>query len=117
MLTVVPSVDDPQRHPYRVWLCEDDIVAVVVAFDNGTSVMNCVSTTVPMPWTVAFTRPLASVCTPATYFDERMMDFIAQGAGEELLDLPPDELRVAMNKYLDKDPTSSSTEAPRTPTA
>ena len=68
MLTVVPSVDDPQRHPYRVWLCEDDIVAVVVAFDNGTSVTNLVSTTVPMPWTVAFTRPLASVCTPLTYF-------------------------------------------------
>ena len=32
------------------------------------------------------------------------MDFIAQGAGEELLDMSPDELRVAMNKYLDKGP-------------
>ena len=29
--------------------------------------------------------PLFSNATPATYFDERMMDFIAQGAGEELL--------------------------------
>ena len=48
--------------------------------------------------------PLFSNSTPATYFDERMMDFIAQGAGEELLDLSPDELRVAMNKYLDKGP-------------
>src|SRR5580765_1085311 len=48
--------------------------------------------------------PLFSNSTPATYFDERMMDFIAQGAGEELLELPPDELRVAMNKYLDKGP-------------
>jgi imidazolonepropionase-like amidohydrolase len=48
--------------------------------------------------------PLFSNSTPSTYFDERMMDFIAQGAGEELLDLPPDELRVAMNKYLDKGP-------------
>lgn len=48
--------------------------------------------------------PLFSNSTPTTYFDERMMDFIAQGAGEELLDLPPDELRVAINKYLDKGP-------------
>jgi imidazolonepropionase-like amidohydrolase len=48
--------------------------------------------------------PLFSNSTPATYFDERMMDFIAQGAGEELLDLSPDELRVAINKYLDKGP-------------
>jgi imidazolonepropionase-like amidohydrolase len=48
--------------------------------------------------------PLFSNATPATYFDERMMDFIAQGAGEELLDLSPDELRVAINKYLDKGP-------------
>src|SRR5215468_2646335 len=48
--------------------------------------------------------PLFSNATPATYFDERMMDFIAQGAGEELLLLAPDSLRVAINKYLDKGP-------------
>ena len=48
--------------------------------------------------------PLFSNATPNTYFDERMMDFIAQGAGEELLDLSPDELRVAIDAYLDKGP-------------
>jgi imidazolonepropionase-like amidohydrolase len=48
--------------------------------------------------------PLFSNATPDTYFDERMMDFIAQGAGEELLAMPPDELRVAIDAYLDKGP-------------
>src|SRR4029453_19127496 len=48
--------------------------------------------------------PLFSNATPATYFDEQMMDFIAQGSGEELLDLSPDELRFAIDKYLDKGP-------------
>jgi len=48
--------------------------------------------------------PLFSNATPTTYFDERMMDFISQGAGEELLELAPDDLRVAINKYLDKGP-------------
>ena len=48
--------------------------------------------------------PLFSNAAPTTYFDERMMDFIAQGSGEELLDMSPDELRVAMRAYLDKRP-------------
>jgi imidazolonepropionase-like amidohydrolase len=48
--------------------------------------------------------PLFSNATPTTYFDEQMMDFIAQGSGEELLDMSPDELRVAMRRYLDKGP-------------
>jgi len=48
--------------------------------------------------------PLFSNATPTTFFDEQMMDFIAQGAGEELLDLPPDSLRIAIGKYLDKGP-------------
>jgi imidazolonepropionase-like amidohydrolase len=48
--------------------------------------------------------PLFSNATPTTFFDERMMDFIAQGSGEELLDMSPDELRVAMRAYLDKGP-------------
>ena len=48
--------------------------------------------------------PLFSNATPATYFDEQMMDFIAQGSGEELLELSPDSLRVAIDKYLDKGP-------------
>jgi len=37
-------------------------------------------------------------------FQEQFNDFITQGAGEELMDLTPDELRGAINKYLDKGP-------------
>ncbi|MCI0434010.1 MAG: amidohydrolase family protein [Gemmatimonadetes bacterium] len=48
--------------------------------------------------------PLFSNAAPETYFDEQMMDFIAQGSGEELIEMAPDELRVAINKYLDKGP-------------
>lgn len=48
--------------------------------------------------------PLFSNATPDTYFDEQMMDFIAQGAGEELLAMGPSELRQAINAYLDKGP-------------
>ena len=48
--------------------------------------------------------PLFSNATPTTYFDEQMMDFIAQGSGEELIEMSPDELRVAIRKYLDKGP-------------
>jgi imidazolonepropionase-like amidohydrolase len=48
--------------------------------------------------------PLFSNATPTTYFDEQMMDFIAQGSGEELLEMSPDELRGAIGKYLDKGP-------------
>lgn len=39
-----------------------------------------------------------------TLFQEQMNDAITQGAGEDLADLPPDELRLAINKYLDKGP-------------
>jgi imidazolonepropionase-like amidohydrolase len=39
-----------------------------------------------------------------TLFQEQMNDAIAQGAGEELKDLTPAELRVAINRYLDKGP-------------
>jgi len=48
--------------------------------------------------------PLFSNATPTTFFDERMMDFIAQDAGEELLEMSPDSLRKAINAYLDKGP-------------
>jgi len=37
-------------------------------------------------------------------FDEQMNDFFTQGTGEELLHMTPEELRVAMNRYLDKGP-------------
>lgn len=39
-----------------------------------------------------------------TLFQEQMNDYVAQGAGEELKDLQPEELRVAIGKYLDKGP-------------
>ncbi|MFQ5742156.1 MAG: amidohydrolase family protein [Acidobacteriota bacterium] len=37
-----------------------------------------------------------------TLFQERVNDLIGQGAGEELMNLTPAELRVAINDYLDK---------------
>lgn len=39
-----------------------------------------------------------------TPFQETWNDSIAQGAGEELMDMGPEELRVAVNNYLDKGP-------------
>lgn len=39
-----------------------------------------------------------------TLFQEQMNDQVAQGAGEDLVDMTPDELRVAINAYLDKGP-------------
>jgi imidazolonepropionase-like amidohydrolase len=35
-------------------------------------------------------------------FEEKWNDLLAQGMGEDLADMTPDELRVAMNGYLDK---------------
>lgn len=37
-------------------------------------------------------------------FQEQWNDFITQGSGEDLMDMLPDELNVAINKYLDKGP-------------
>src|SRR5262249_39158915 len=39
-----------------------------------------------------------------TLFQEQMNDSITQGGGEDLMDMSPEELRVAINKYLDKGP-------------
>jgi imidazolonepropionase-like amidohydrolase len=39
-----------------------------------------------------------------TLFQEQMNDSITQGGGEDLMDMSPDELRVAIKKYLDKGP-------------
>jgi imidazolonepropionase-like amidohydrolase len=39
-----------------------------------------------------------------TLFQEQMNDEISQGGGEDLVDLTPEELRVAIRKYLDKGP-------------
>jgi imidazolonepropionase-like amidohydrolase len=37
-----------------------------------------------------------------SYFQEKWNDLLAQDMGEEIMDLTPEELRVAMNRYLDK---------------
>jgi imidazolonepropionase-like amidohydrolase len=37
-----------------------------------------------------------------SFFQEKWNDLLAQDMGEEIMDLTPDELRVAMNRYLDK---------------
>lgn len=39
-----------------------------------------------------------------TLFQEQMNDQVSQGVGEDLVDLPPDELRAAIVAYLDKSP-------------
>jgi len=39
-----------------------------------------------------------------TLFQEQWNDLIAQGAGEDLMDMGPEELRAAINAYLDKGP-------------
>jgi imidazolonepropionase-like amidohydrolase len=53
------------------------------------------------PFTITFAQMRDSGLSP---FQEQVNDLIAQGAGEELMDLTPAELRVAINKYLDKGP-------------
>lgn len=39
-----------------------------------------------------------------TLFQEQMNDEVSQGAGEDLVDMEPEELRTAVRKYLDKGP-------------
>lgn len=51
------------------------------------------------PFSVTFSLTRDSGLTP---FQEQVNDLITQGGGEELMDMTPDELRVAINKYLDK---------------
>jgi imidazolonepropionase-like amidohydrolase len=53
------------------------------------------------PYSISF-----SLTKPAglTLFQEQMNDEVAQGAGEELMTMTPDELRVAIDRYLDKGP-------------
>ena len=52
------------------------------------------------PYSFSFSR----VTGQLTLFQEQMNDYIAQGGGEELMEMTPDELRVAIDKYLDKGP-------------
>ncbi len=51
------------------------------------------------PWSFSFTgRPPDNL----SLLQEQMNDAIAQGAGEELVNMEPDSLRAAINRYLDK---------------
>jgi imidazolonepropionase-like amidohydrolase len=51
------------------------------------------------PFSLTFT---GSPPVNLSLFQEQMNDAVAQGAGEELMGMTPDQLRVAINKYLDK---------------
>ncbi|HEX4933530.1 MAG TPA: amidohydrolase family protein, partial [Gemmatimonadaceae bacterium] len=51
------------------------------------------------PFSFSFTgRPQENL----SLFQEQMNDAIAQGAGEELVNMEPDSLRAAINRYLDR---------------
>jgi imidazolonepropionase-like amidohydrolase len=52
------------------------------------------------PYSFSFSRVMGQL----TLFQEQMNDYIAQGGGEELMAMAPEELRAAMNAYLDKGP-------------
>ncbi|MBI3493109.1 MAG: amidohydrolase family protein [Acidobacteria bacterium] len=52
------------------------------------------------PYSFSFSRVMGQL----TLFQEQMNDFIAQGGGEELMTMTPAELRVAIDKYIDKGP-------------
>src|SRR5262245_23507639 len=52
------------------------------------------------PYSFSFSRVMGQL----TLFQEQMNDYIAQGGGEELMAMTPDELRKAINTYIDKGP-------------
>jgi imidazolonepropionase-like amidohydrolase len=51
------------------------------------------------PWSYTFTGTRQE---NLSLFEEQMNDAITAGGGEELMNLTPEELRVAMNRYLDQ---------------
>ncbi|HZR25089.1 MAG TPA: amidohydrolase family protein [Vicinamibacterales bacterium] len=55
-------------------------------------------------WSGPYSFSFSRVTSPLTLFQEQMNDYIAQGAGEELMAMTPDEVRVAIGKYIDKGP-------------
>jgi imidazolonepropionase-like amidohydrolase len=55
-------------------------------------------------WSGPYSFSFSRVTGQLTLFQEQMNDFIAQGAGEELMAMSPQELRRAINAYLDKGP-------------
>jgi imidazolonepropionase-like amidohydrolase len=52
------------------------------------------------PYSFSFSRVMGQL----TLFQEQMNDYIAQGGGEELMAMTPQELRQAIDLYLDKGP-------------
>jgi imidazolonepropionase-like amidohydrolase len=52
------------------------------------------------PYSFSFSRVMGQL----TLFQEQMNDYIAQGGGEELMAMTPQELRQAIGAYLDKGP-------------
>jgi imidazolonepropionase-like amidohydrolase len=52
------------------------------------------------PYSFSFSRVMGQL----TLFQEQMNDEVAQGGGEELMNMTPDELRAAINAYIDKGP-------------
>ena len=55
-------------------------------------------------WSGPYSFSFSRITAPLTLFQEQMNDFIAQGAGEELMTMTPAELRQAMQAYIDKGP-------------
>jgi imidazolonepropionase-like amidohydrolase len=55
-------------------------------------------------WSGPYSFSFSRVMGPLTLFQEQMNDYIAQGGGEELMAMTPDELRRALNAYVDKGP-------------
>ena len=53
------------------------------------------------PFSISFSYTRDTGLSP---FQERFNDEITQGAGENLMDMTPEELRRAINAYLDKGP-------------
>ncbi len=53
------------------------------------------------PWSVSFSVVRQQ---GLTLFQEQFNDFITQGSGEEWMEMEPEELRVAVNEYLDLGP-------------
>jgi imidazolonepropionase-like amidohydrolase len=52
------------------------------------------------PYSFSFSRVMGQL----TLFQEQMNDYVAQGGGEELMGMTPQELRQAIGAYLDKGP-------------
>jgi len=55
-------------------------------------------------WSGPYSFSFSRVTAPLTLFQEQMNDYIAQGAGEELMAMSPPELRRAIDAYIDKRP-------------